>query len=139
MSIERVLIGFDFSDASRRAALAGIELAAQLRAEAIVLSVLDVGNLREVMKLPIEHADIDHAGEQVAQFCDQQYDELAKAASGPFRRLTRRGIPATEIVAAASAERAGLIVLGAEGISRRVPLGSCALRERGSLRSLGRR
>lgn len=126
VSIQRVLIGFDFSEAARCAAVAGVALAEQLGAEAIVLSVLDVGDLRVAMKLPLENFEIDEVHKRVAKWVDQQYEKLQGAVSGPFRRLIRRGIPATEIVAAATHEGAGLIVLGAEGISRRISIGSCA-------------
>lgn len=126
MSIQRVLIGFDFSEASWRAAMAGVALAEQLGAEAIVLSVLEVGDLRVAMKLPLESFEVEQAHERVAAWVDEQYEKLQASVSGPFRRQIRRGFPSTEMVAAAKDEKVGLIVLGAEGISRRITIGSCA-------------
>jgi nucleotide-binding universal stress UspA family protein len=126
VSIQRVLIGFDFSEASHRAAVSGVALAEQLGAEAIVLSVLESGDLRVAMSLPLENFEVEQVHERVAEWVDQQYEKLQKSVSGPFRRLIRRGIPSTEIVAAAKDENAGLIVLGAVGISRRISIGSVA-------------
>jgi nucleotide-binding universal stress UspA family protein len=125
-TIRRILIGFDFSDASRRAAVEGVALAEQLGAEATVISVLEVGDLRVAMKLPLKRLEVDEVHERVAAWVDRQYDKLQRATNGTFRRVIRRGIPAREIAAEARRGRADLIVLAAVGISRRITLGSVA-------------
>lgn len=127
--IQRIVVPVDFSEASRRAARYAVaELAPQLKAEVTFVTVLEVGDLRVAMSAGLHGFDTDeelHA--QVRQWIEDQFHGI----DGPedvvtAQRDVRRGIPEREIVEAIQEHEADLVVMGAVGIARRIPIGSKA-------------
>jgi nucleotide-binding universal stress UspA family protein len=123
--IKRILIPIDFSETSRRAAQWGIDLANQLDSEAVLVSVLDVSDLRVAMNAGLHGFDNNEdVKRQVQQWIDEQYAKIIPKDAKNVRRDIRRGIVDKELIAAIARENADLIVMGSQGITRRVPLGS---------------
>jgi nucleotide-binding universal stress UspA family protein len=124
--VRRIVIAFDFSPHSARAVVYGIDLATQLGAEPIVLTVLDVADLRVAMKAGLHgfstNADVRRA---VKHWIAEEDRALLGPSPIPVRRIIRRGIPASAIVTAAARLKADMIVMASSGMARRLPIGSC--------------
>ena len=122
--IRRIVVPVDFSDASRRAARYALdELAPPLGAEVVLVTVLDVSDLRVAMRAGLHGFDNDdelHA--QVDQWIEEQFTKIGATA----RRDVRRGLPEREILEALTEHEADLVVMGAVGITKRIPIGSKA-------------
>jgi nucleotide-binding universal stress UspA family protein len=123
--VRRIVIAFDFSPQSARAVVYGIELAVQLGAEPVVLTVLDVGDLRVAMKAGLHgfttNAEVRRA---VKRWVAEEDQALLAPSPIPVRRIIRRGIPERAIVAAAVRVKADMIVMASSGMGRRLPIGS---------------
>lgn len=126
--IERIVVPVDFSETSCRAAhYAVTELAPQLRAEVIFVTVLDVSDLRVAMKAGLHGFETDaELHRQVEAWIEEQFRKIEVSAGVKARRDVRRGIPDHEIVHAIREHGAHLVVMGSVGITRTVPLGSKA-------------
>lgn len=123
--VRRILIAFDFSEQSVQAVHDGIALAAQLGAEVIVLTVLDVADIRVAMKAGLHGFTTDaQVHRAVKRWIAEEDRALLETAPVAVRRIIRRGIPEQAIVSAAARLKADLIVVGSAGITRRLPLGS---------------
>ncbi len=123
--IKRILIPVDFSKASHEAARWGIDLANQLAAEVLVLSVLDVGDLRVAMKEGLHGFETDEdVRRQVHEWVEAQYAKIIPAGAKNVRRDLRRGMVDHELKNAIAQYEPDLIVMGSVGITRRLPLGS---------------
>ncbi len=124
--IKRILVPVDFSDTSRRAAhYAVAELAPQLGAEVIFVTVLEASDLRIAMRAGLHGFDTDEeVHRQVHDWVEAQFAKLDTGA-GPVkpRRDVRHGLPDHEIVAAIREHKPDLIVMGAAGIGKRDPIG----------------
>ena len=122
--IRRIVVPVDFSDASRRAARYALdELAPPFGAEVVLVTVLDVSDLRVAMRAGLHGFDSDeelHA--QVHDWIEEQFSKIGATA----RRDVRRGLPEREIVEAIAEHEADLVVMGAVGITKRIPIGSKA-------------
>jgi nucleotide-binding universal stress UspA family protein len=127
--IERIVVPVDFSDASCRAARYAVEeLAPQLRAEVIFVTVLEVSDLRVAMSAGLHgFENDDELHQQVQDWVEEQFSKIESAEdSVKARRDVRRGMPEHEIVEAIHEHRASMVVMGAAGIARRIPIGSKA-------------
>jgi nucleotide-binding universal stress UspA family protein len=125
--VRRILIAFDFSRPSMRAVQDGVALAQQLQAEAVVVTVLDVADLRVAMKARLYdfRSDSEMHG-AIKRWITEEDQALLQGIGMPVRRVIRRGIPEQGIVACAARMKADLIVVGSTGITRRLPLGGVA-------------
>lgn len=122
--IRRIVVPVDFSDASNRAArYAASELAQPLGAEVVLVTVLEISDLRVAMKEGLHGFESDdELRAQVEQWLEDNFAKLGVDA----RRDVRRGIIDREICEAIAEHEADLVVMGAVGITRRIPLGSKA-------------
>jgi len=122
--IRRIVAFVDFSDASRRAARYALdELAPPLGAEVVLVTVLDVSDLRVAMRAGLHGFDSDeelHA--QVGNWIEEQFAKIG----GTARRDVRRGLVEREICEAITEHDPDVVVMGAVGITKRIPIGSKA-------------
>ena len=127
--IKQILVPVDFSPASSSAARYAIEtLAPQLGAEVTFVTVLDVGDLRVAMSAGLHGFENDEdVKRQVREWIESQFAKIESATdSVKAKRDVRRGLPEREILEAIQEHHADLIVMGAHGIARRIPMGSKA-------------
>jgi nucleotide-binding universal stress UspA family protein len=121
--IRRIVVPIDFSEASTRAAHYAVSELAPLGAEVVLVTVLEVSDLRVAMHAGLHGFDNDdELHEQVVEWLEEQFERLPATA----RREIRRGIVEREIVEAIHDHDADLVVMGAAGIARRIPIGSKA-------------
>lgn len=121
--IRRIVVPVDFSDASIRAAHYAVSELAPLGAEVVLVTVLEISDLRVAMSAGLHGFETDdelHA--QVEQWLEKEFAKCPATA----RRDIRRGIVEREIVEAIQEHDADLVVMGAVGIARRIPIGSKA-------------
>jgi nucleotide-binding universal stress UspA family protein len=115
--MRRILFASDFSKASAKAFATAIALAKATHADMTILHVL-VPFTPIVPEQYIRGATLDQLTADLRRWGQQQLDKLtAKAKNGGIRAgsLTMTGDPAQQIVRAARAKRADLIVLGTHG------------------------
>ena len=125
--IKRIVIPFDFSEVSARAAEFGVELAKQLDAAVTLVSVLEVGDLRVAMKAGLHHFETsEDVKKQVEEWVESQYKTIKIPSGVKSERVIRRGIPEKEILQVISENNADMVVMGSTGIARRLPIGSVA-------------
>ena len=122
--VETILIPIDFSGASRRAARFGLRLALQTGARVVLLTVLDVGDLRVAIKKGLDVATGRDLRKQVREWVETQYRAIKIPAGVEGDRAIRRGDPGLEIVDAIRSFGADLVVMGSVGLARRLPIGS---------------
>ena len=123
--IRRILIPVDFSPTSRKAAAWGIDLAQQLDVEALVISVLDVSDLRVAMNAGLHGFENDEdVKRQVNDWVRAQYASIVPTGAENVRTDIRRGIVEREILEAIEQYNPSLVVMGSAGITRRLPVGS---------------
>jgi nucleotide-binding universal stress UspA family protein len=123
--VKRILCPIDFSDAGCHAAeYTAKELAPQLHAEIVWLSVLEPTDIRVALDAGLygfENDDSLHR--QVEEWIDQQFARIDPGGGVPTRRDIRRGIPEREILDAIREHTPDLIVMGSTGIAKRLPIG----------------
>ena len=127
--IKQILVPVDFSKASRAAARYAIaEIAPQLKAAVTFVTVLDVSDLRVAMSAGLHgFEDDDDVRRKVQEWIEEQFASIETASdSVKAKRDIRRGLPEREILEAIQEHKADLIVMGAHGIARRIPIGSKA-------------
>ena len=123
--IRRILIPFDFSATSGKAAAWGIELAEQLGVEALVVSVLEPSDLRVAMNAGLHGFDSDEdVTRQVNEWVREQYAAIVPAGAKHVRTDIRRGLVDHEILEAIKHYNPSLVVMGSTGVTRRLPFGS---------------
>lgn len=120
-AIRRILLATDLSSASEKAADEALQLARALRAELLVVSVID-----PTTRAPGPHVarmDQRRAAREVAA---QALVVRGRRAGVAVEFLVWEGEPGPAIIEAAEAERADLLVVGTRGRSRveRMVLGS---------------
>lgn len=120
--IGRILLATDLAPASAGAADQAIRLARDLRAELLVVSVIDGVRAHALEQLP-ERMDQRRAAREMAA---QALVVRARSAGVRASFLVWEGDPGLAIVEAADAERADLVVVGTRGRNRveRAVLGS---------------
>ena len=127
--IKRVVVPVDFSPASRHAARYAVEeLAPQLQAEVVFVTVLEASDLRVAMSAGLHGFETDEdVHRQVRESIEKQFATIESAKdSVNAKRDVRRGLPEREIVEAIHEHKADLVVMGAVGIASRFPMGSKA-------------
>jgi nucleotide-binding universal stress UspA family protein len=123
--IKRILISVDFSETSNRAARWAIELADQVAGEALIVTILDVGDLRVAMNAGLHGFENDEEmRKQVREWIERKYSELVPAGAKNVRHDVRRGRVENELVDAIRQYNADLVVMGSTGMGKRLPLGS---------------
>lgn len=121
--IRRVVVAIDFSEAACAAAHYAVTELAPLGAEVVLVTVLEVSDLRVAMNAGLHGFDNDdELKAKVEHWLEEQF---AKVPGTP-RREIRRGIVEREIVEAIGEHHADLVVMGAVGIMRNFPMGSKA-------------
>lgn len=120
--IGRILLATDLSPASAGAADEALALARDLRAELLVVSVID-GVREHVLEPPPERMDQRRAAREAAA---QSVVARGRRAGVIVSFLVWEGEPGPAIVEAAAAERVDLVVVGTRGRNRveRAVLGS---------------
>ena len=123
--IRRIVVPVDFSEASCRAAnYAMRELAPQLQAEVVFVTVLEPSDLRVAMSAGLHGFETDEdLHRQVRDWIEEQFRKIESAAPGEAKRDVRRGLPERELIEAIHEHHADLVVMGASGIGRRSPIG----------------
>jgi nucleotide-binding universal stress UspA family protein len=125
--IKRILVPVDFSETSCRAAHYAIgELAPQLGADVVLVTVLEASDLRIAMRAGLHGFDTDEeVHRQVHEWVEGQFAKL-EGGSGDVKtqRDVRHGLPDQAIAAAIREHKPDLIVMGAAGMSRREPIGN---------------
>lgn len=122
--IKRILIPVDFSEDSREAANWGRKLADQLAAEVLLVTVLDVSDLRVAMDAGLHGFEKqEDVKRMVQEWIDAQYAKIIPAGAKSIRREIRRGIVEQEIVEAIHVYGADLVVMGKRGLGAREFLG----------------
>ena len=127
--IKRIVVPVDFSETSTRAAHYAVgELAPQLQAEVVFVTVLEVSDLRVAMKHGLHGFENDDDVHRMVQaWVEERFAEIESGkGSIKARRDVRRGIPDREIIEAVTEHKADLVVMGAHGIGKRNPIGSKA-------------
>lgn len=124
--IKHILCPVDFSEASCRAANYAVrELAPQLGADVVWVTVLEASDIRVALEHGLYGFENDKdLHRQVEEWIDAQFARIDSEKSVATRRDIRRGIPEREIIEAIREHKPGLIVMGSNGITRSVPLGS---------------
>ena len=120
--IQRILLATDLAAASEGAADEAIQLARDLRAELLLVSVID-GGRGTTVEVPPQRMDQRRGAREVAA---QALVLRGRRAGVPVSFLVWEGDPGPAIVEAALAERVDLVVVGTRGRNRieRAVLGS---------------
>jgi nucleotide-binding universal stress UspA family protein len=114
MNYKNILIAVDGSDCSKKAAKRGIELAKQLSASIIILSVIDMTNA--ISSTSVNGAIDD---EMIKAFQDEAQraitEVVGKTPHANITTLTIEGIPQYEIRNVARSKKADMIIMGTHG------------------------
>jgi nucleotide-binding universal stress UspA family protein len=114
MNYKNILIAVDGSDCSKKAAKKGIELANQLSATVIILSVVDMTNaisstsVNGVIDDTLIKAFQDEAKRAITEV-------VGKKPAANISTLTIEGIPQYEISNVARSKKADMIIMGTHG------------------------
>jgi nucleotide-binding universal stress UspA family protein len=125
--IKRILVPVDFSESSCRAAHYAVgELAPQLGADVVLVTVLEASDLRVAMRAGLHgFGTNEEVHRQVHAWVDGQFAKIEGAPGAvATQRDVRHGTPDHEIVAAIRQHKPDLIVMGAAGIGGRLPIGT---------------
>ena len=119
--VRRILLATDLSGASSAAANQAISLARDLRAELLVVSVIDPSTRQPGPK--VARMDQRRAARELAA---QAVVMLGRRSGVDVRFLVWEGEPGPAIVEAAAAERVDMVVVGTRGLGsvERIVLGS---------------
>jgi nucleotide-binding universal stress UspA family protein len=125
--IRRIVVPVDFSPVSCKAASYAVtELAPQLDAQVVFVTVLDPSDLRVAMSAGLHGFENDEdVHRQVQEWIETQFAKIESAdGARNATRDVRRGIVEREILESIQEHHADLVVMGSVGITRRLPLGS---------------
>lgn len=129
IGFSRILVPTDFSSGSEQAWAVTRGLARSLGAETVLLHVLVEAPLFSEGPFTMKHAnEVFEAARAWVEKMLREWTAATAAAGLQARWIVRAGVPYKEIVAAATEERADLIVLGTQGRGglNRALLGSVA-------------
>lgn len=127
--IKRIVVPVDFSEISCRAAAYVVEqLAPQLQAEVVFVTVLEASDLRVAMSHGLHGFETDEdVHRMVQEWVESQFQKIeAGVGSVKAMRDVRRGGVEHEIIEAIREHGADMVVMGAHGIGKRDPIGSKA-------------
>jgi nucleotide-binding universal stress UspA family protein len=125
MDTRRILVAVDYSPQSIEAARVAIDLASQLGAQVLLLTVLDVGDLRVALKAHLYAFKTDtEVHRAVRRWIHDQAARVEVPEGVRCVRRVRRGIADQEILSAIRSYRPQLVVMGSRGLARRLALGS---------------
>lgn len=127
--IKRIVVPVDFSEISCRAAGYVVEeLAPQLKAEVVFVTVLEASDLRVAMSHGLHGFETDEdVHRMVQEWVESQFQKIESGVgSVKAERDVRRGGVEQQIIEAIREHRADLVVMGAHGIGKRDPIGSKA-------------
>jgi nucleotide-binding universal stress UspA family protein len=127
--IKRIVVPVDFSENSKRAARYAVEeLAPQLGASVVFVTVLEVSDLRVAMSHGLHGFETDEDVHRLVRAWVEEQFAALETGQGSVKatRDVRRGLPEREIVEAIHQHSADLVVMGAHGIGGRNPIGTKA-------------
>jgi nucleotide-binding universal stress UspA family protein len=127
--IKQILVPVDFSAAACAAARYAVEeIAPQLGAAVTFVTVLEVSDLRVAMSAGLHgFEDDEDVRQKVSAWIEAQFARIESPAGAvKATRDVRRGLPERELLEAIQEHAADLIVMGTQGITRRLPIGSKA-------------
>jgi nucleotide-binding universal stress UspA family protein len=110
--ISKILVATDGSETALKASRYAVDLAKQLSASIIVLSVIDNRSLTNYYNVPPEITTV-HIMEPVEDFLR----ETAKKEGVSCREVISTGHPAEEVIKEAERSKSNLIILGSHGKS----------------------
>jgi nucleotide-binding universal stress UspA family protein len=127
--IKRIVVAVDFSETSTRAARYAVQqMAPPLEADVVFVSVLEVSDLRVAMSHGLHGFETDDdLRRMVREWMEARFAEI-ESPSGAVKasRDIRRGLPDRELIEAIQEHKADLVIMGAQGIGKRNPIGSKA-------------
>lgn len=121
-NIKRIMVGVDLSEHSIDALKYAVELAAEVKAEVIVVNVINQRDVDMITQISLESGHISVPGYIETQERERGL-EIDRAISGmkndgiSIRKIFRIGIPFRELLQAISDEGADLMVMGPKGRS----------------------
>ncbi|HUO41801.1 MAG TPA: universal stress protein [Methylomirabilota bacterium] len=119
ISIGNILVGFDGSEHSKKAAELSVDLAVKWNAELYLIHVLEEKETvlpeayREYAK--VEHVDPSAYFDSIYEFLQPVEDRARAAGIKKLERINAWGHPAEEILKAAQEHNADVIILGCRG------------------------
>ncbi|MCB2187014.1 MAG: universal stress protein [Deltaproteobacteria bacterium] len=123
VEIKQVLAALDLSHYSELTFLHALTLAEALKAELVLLNVINTRPLESIDRLSALGYDLDRERylsqlrTERQEVFEREYLARAKARGVPARLMFRQGLPWEQIVKAAREEKATLLVMGAKGRS----------------------
>jgi nucleotide-binding universal stress UspA family protein len=132
-NIKKILVAIDLSDYSRETLAYAVDLAAELKADLIIVNVINQRDIDAYNK--IAEISTTFTGEDFIKMRKQErserIQELIEECSCndlPIKTVLRKGVPFQELIGAVEEEGADLLVMGAKGRSNLmgVLLGSTA-------------
>lgn len=125
--IKRIVVPVDFSEVSCRAARYAVEeLAPQLQADVVFVTVLEPSDLRVAMSHGLHGFETDEDVKRMVHDWIEEEFRKVEAGGAKATRDVRRGLPEREIAEAIAEHKADLVVMGAHGMGNRSPIGSKA-------------
>ncbi len=122
VSISNILVGFDGSEHSKKAAELGVDLAVKWNAELHLIHVLEEKEtvLPEVYReyAKVEHVDPSTYFDSIYEFLQPVEDRARAAGIKKLERINAWGHPAQEILKAAQEHNVDVIILGCRGFGK---------------------
>jgi nucleotide-binding universal stress UspA family protein len=121
-NIRKIMAGFDLSEHSADAVIRAVELAKELEAELIVVSVINQRDISIMEKVAFQIPQLSVANylKEQTDYRTEEIDKLLEKASCgdmPVKKVFKVGVPYLELVQAVREENADLMVMGVKGRS----------------------
>ena len=131
--IEKIMVAVDFSDYSLPAVKYAGDLARDLKAELLLVNVINQRDVNMMKKVAVEVRtfSVENYLEETRQDRKSHFDELitaADCANMPVKTSIRIGVPYEELLAVIETKKPDLLVMATKGRSNLVDaiIGSCA-------------